>query len=99
MSALGVWTNPGVELPWVREDGHVRKVRAIFQCKLYGRPVGNDAVQEAATGRLHEPAQYAAVVSNNDYMRSARELAATTEVRLIHHTDLQNIDSIPGIKE
>jgi restriction system protein len=74
------------------------QVRAVFQCKLYGAPVGNKAVQEAAAGRLHEQAQYAFVVSNNDYTRSARQLATTTGVILIHHTDLRNIDSILGMK-
>jgi Restriction endonuclease len=79
----------------VAEKGHVR---AVFQCKLYSVPVGNKAVQEAAAGRLHEGAQYAFVVSNNDYTRSARQLAASTDVRLIHHTDLRNLDRILNLK-
>jgi hypothetical protein len=74
------------------------EVRAVFQCKLYSGPVGNKAVQEAAAGRQHERAHYALVVSNNDYTRFAKQLAATNDVILIHHTDLRNIDSILGMK-
>ncbi len=61
----------------------------VLQCKLYGRPVGNRAVQQVAAARAHHRADYAAVVSNADFTRRARELAATNGVHLLHHEDLR----------
>jgi restriction system protein len=63
-------------------------VRVILQCKLYGKPVGNKAVQEAAAGRSHEGARYAGVVSNRGFTSAAEELARTNDVLLLHHTQL-----------
>jgi len=62
--------------------------RVVVQCKFYTKPVGNKAVQEVAAARLHERADQAVVVSNADYTRSARQLAGTTGVLLLHHDDL-----------
>ena len=60
----------------------------VLQCKLYGRPVGNRAVQQVAAARAHHRADYAAVVSNAAFTRHARELAATNGVHLLHHEEL-----------
>jgi restriction system protein len=60
----------------------------VFQCKLYGSPVGNKAVQEAYAAQKHYRAVGSAVVTNNQYTRSAWELAATTGVFLLHYSDL-----------
>jgi restriction system protein len=60
----------------------------VFQCKLYGTPVGNKAVQEAFAAQRHYRAQGSAVVTNNQFTRSASELAATTGVLLLHYSDL-----------
>lgn len=62
--------------------------KVVLQCKLYSRPVGNAAVQEIAAGRSHERAQFAAVVSNQEYTTAARELAATNGVELLHPEEL-----------
>lgn len=62
--------------------------KAVFQCKKYGSPVGNKAVQEIISGRLVERADIAAVVSNAAYTRSAKQLASKGGVYLLHHTDL-----------
>jgi len=62
--------------------------RVVVQCKFYTKPVGNKAVQEVAAARLHERADQAVVVSNADYTKSARQLARTTGVLLLHHDDL-----------
>ncbi|HMO29336.1 restriction endonuclease [Enterovirga sp.] len=67
-------------------------VRLIVQCKLLGRPVGNKAVQEAHAARTHFGARHAAVVSNADFTRGARDLAATTGVVLLHHSQLGEIE-------
>ncbi|CAI3931616.1 Endonuclease [Commensalibacter papalotli (ex Botero et al. 2024)] len=61
----------------------------IIQCKLYSKPVGNKAVQEVNAAKIFYHAHYAAVVSNAAYTISARQLAASTEVTLLHHETLQ----------
>jgi restriction system protein len=72
-------------------------VRVILQCKLYSKPVGNKAVQEAAAGKLHEGAHYAAVVSNSSYTPAAEQLAHTTGVMLLHHSGLAaTLDRLVG---
>jgi len=72
-------------------------VRVILQCKLYGKPVGNKAVQEAAAGRSHEGARYAAVVSNRGFTSAAEELARTNGVLLLHHSQLCDLDKILNV--
>lgn len=62
--------------------------RLVLQCKLYTKPVNNKAVQEASAARQHERAHLAAVVTPAGYTASARSLAATTGVLLLHHDDL-----------
>lgn len=67
-------------------------VRLVVQCKRYGRPVGNAAVQEAAAAALHWSADMAAVVSNAGFTPAARKLAGTTGVRLLHHDALADLE-------
>jgi restriction system protein len=62
--------------------------RIVIQCKLYSNNVGNSAVQEAVAGREFEKAQFAAVVSNAAFTASAKQLAATANVLLLHHDEL-----------
>lgn len=62
----------------------------VLQCKLYSKPVGNSAVQQVAAARVHHRADFAAVVSNADFTRRARELAATNGVYLLHHEELRD---------
>ncbi|MFN8831258.1 MAG: restriction endonuclease [Labrys sp. (in: a-proteobacteria)] len=68
--------------------------RIILQCKLYTNPVGNKAVQEAYAAQRHYRARASAVVTNADFTRSARTLAATTGVLLLHHGDLDRLDAL-----
>jgi len=63
-------------------------VRAVIQCKLYQSPVGNKAVQEAFAAQKHYSADVAAVVTNADFTPSARQLAGTTGVLLVLHSEL-----------
>lgn len=72
-------------------------IRLVLQCKKYGKPVGNRAVQEAYAARAHARATAAAVVSNQSFTRSAHELAATTGVLLLHFTELRNIEARLGL--
>ncbi|WP_227672650.1 restriction endonuclease [Komagataeibacter sp. FXV3] len=62
--------------------------RLVVQCKLYRNAVGNEAVQQISAARLHYHADIAAVVSNADYTTSARQLARSNDVFLLHHDEL-----------
>lgn len=63
--------------------------RLVLQCKLYDRPVGNAAVQEIIAGRQFEDAHHAVVVSNAAFTKSAQQLAAKSNVALLHHDQLE----------
>jgi len=65
--------------------------RVILQCKLYSKPVGNKAVQEVVSAKIHEQADEAVVVSNTTFTKSARQLANTTGARLLHHDELSEL--------
>ncbi|CAK7193114.1 hypothetical protein COMNV_01327 [Commensalibacter sp. Nvir] len=72
-------------------------VKIVLQCKLYNKPVGNNAVQQINTAKTFYFAHYAAVVSNAPYTKSARQLAYSAKVFLLHHEELekfiQNIEN------
>ena len=70
------------------------RISVVIQCKLYSRPVGNDAVQQAIAGRQFTGATHAAVVSNQPYTRSAKELAARDYVLLLSPDDLSRADDL-----
>ena len=61
---------------------------AVVQCKLYSSPVGNKAVQEVLAAKVYYDAQLAIVVSNQQYTRSAMQLADSSDVILLHHDDI-----------
>jgi restriction system protein len=65
----------------------------LLQCKYYSTPVGNKAVQEAATARMDRKADFAAVVTNSTYTTAAKKLARTTDVLLLHYSELEKIDA------
>lgn len=71
----------------------------VIQCKRYSQPVGNKAVQEAYAARRHQQAAAAAVVSNAGYTKSARQLASTTGVLLLHHRELATLDDRLGLAQ
>lgn len=68
--------------------------RAVLQCKLYSSPVGNKAVQEVHAARGHYQAKWAVVVSNQTYTPSARELAQSLNVLLVHHDELARLSDL-----
>ena len=74
-------------------------VRVAIQCKKYSNPVGNKAVQEVIAGKHHYGADEAVVVTNSSFTRSAKQLAQSTDVILLHHSDLTGFDSIFGLSE
>lgn len=55
---------------------------------MYSNPVGNKAVQEIYTAKQHYGANNAIVVTNNTFTKSAKQLAKSTKVDLLHHEDL-----------
>jgi len=70
------------------------RVSLVVQCKFYGKPVGNEAVQQALAGRMFTGATHAAVVSNQSYTRSAQDLAQRTGVLLLAPEDLRRADAL-----
>ncbi len=71
-----------------------RDMTVAIQCKRYRGSVGNGAVQEIVAGKATVPgATYAAVVTNAQYTRSAKELARANGVFLLHHDDLPTLDA------
>ncbi len=74
-------------------------VKAVLQCKKYSQPVGNAAVQEIIAGKSFEQAQVAAVVSNANFTPSAKQLASTTGVFLLHFSELPQFAKRLGLVE
>ena len=68
----------GVDILATRDE-----IAVAIQCKRYGQPVGNKAVQEAFAGRIHYQAEMACVISTAGFTASARELAKSTGVILL----------------
>jgi restriction system protein len=68
--------------------------RVVLQCKLYSGTVGNKAVQEAYSAQRHYATNASAVVTNANFSPSARKLASTTGVFLLHYGDLTRLDSL-----
>ena len=68
--------------------------RFVIQCKLYSSPVGNSAVQEVSSARDFYGAIGAVVITNNTYTKSARQLAESQGVWLLHDSELENWDQI-----
>jgi restriction system protein len=74
-------------------------VKAVFQCKKYSQPVGNAAVQEIIAGKAFEQAHVAAVVTNATYTPSAKQLASTTGVHLLHFSEVTQFAEKLGLVE
>lgn len=70
-----------------------------IQCKRYSGSVGNKAIQEAFSGAKHMGLNKAAVLSNSDFTKSAKELAASTGVLLLSPEDIPILTELLGLKE
>jgi restriction system protein len=68
--------------------------KLVVQCKLYSGPIGNDAVQQVHAAKTFQSAQLAAVVSNQPFTRSAKQLASVNNVYLLHHDELSSFRPI-----
>lgn len=73
--------------------------KVAIQCKKYTSKVGNSAVQEVSSGMMHYGANHSVVVTNSSYTRSAKELANSNGVILIHHNDLMRLEELIIKKE
>jgi len=68
------------------KDGYI----CVIQCKLYSQPVGNKAVQECFSATKFYHGNMGIVITNNSYTKSARTLAESTNIELLHHSEIEN---------
>lgn len=66
-------------------------VRSVVQAKRYSDSVGNKAIQEAVGAKAHYKCSEAIVVTNNQFTRQARELAASNTVELWDRVELTKL--------
>jgi hypothetical protein len=71
--------------------------RVAVQCKFFSSPVSNSSVQEVYSAKDFYECHAAVVVSNADYTRAARKIAASLNVALLHHDML--IQSLGGERD
>lgn len=62
--------------------------RLVVQCKRYGQPVGNKAVQEVTSALLLYSGNVACVVAPKGFTRQAQHEAHAQRVELLHHSAL-----------
>ena len=65
-----------------------------IQCKLYSGSVGNKAVQEIKSGIEFHQCDYGVVITNGKYTKSAQDLAKSTDILLLKHTEIPNLLNI-----
>ena len=66
-------------------------VSFAIQCKMYSKPVGNKAVQEANAGRDFYKKDYGVVVSNAKFTKSAQQAASACGVILLNDNMLDKL--------
>ena len=71
-----------------------KNIHVAFQCKKYSSPVGNQAVQQIIAGKQYIRADIAAVISNARYTASAKQLADSTGVHLLHYSELKRFKDL-----
>lgn len=74
----------GADVLAVAPDGRL----TCFQCKHYTKNVGTGAIQEVLAAMRYYNCRQAAVITNSQYTRQARELAQQTGVFLMDHSFL-----------
>lgn len=72
-------------------------IKLAIQCKNWKNTVGNRAVQEIYSGKIHVAADFAVVITSSSYTPKAYELAHTTRVVLIHTNEIKSLDEILGL--
>ena len=66
-------------------------LKIIVQCKLYSQPVGNKAVQEVYSALNYYSGDYAFVITNSTFTKSAKQLADSNKVMLLHYSALPEL--------
>jgi restriction system protein len=69
----------------------LRGFKAVVQVKLHRKACGNAAVQQICGARKHYGAQVMAVVAPAGFTSSAKALAASNGVHLLHHAELEQL--------
>lgn len=69
-------------------------VSVAVQCKLHSQPVGNKAVQEALAAQNYYATDFAAVISNAAFTKSATRPARSANILLLHTSDIGVLDSL-----
>ncbi len=65
--------------------------RVAVQCKHYlSSKVGNDAVQQVYSAKNFFDCDIAAVISNTDFSKQAKQLSEKLSVHLLHHGDIDD---------
>lgn len=67
------------------------KVKYAIQCKRYNGKVGNDAIQEAMTGKDYYGCNVAVVLTNSKFTHNAQKLANATGIILWDRDVLRNM--------
>ncbi len=65
-----------------------------IRCKLYSGSVGNKAVQEIKSAIEFHNCDYGVVITNGKYTKSAQDLAKSTDILLLKHTEIPNLLNI-----
>lgn len=63
----------------------------VAQCKRFAKPVGNKAVQEVVAGIKYYAANKGIVIAPNGFTKSARKLAESNNIDLIHHSEIKDL--------
>jgi len=63
----------------------------VIQCKRYSSPIGNGAVQEIYAGKDFYDADFAVVITNSSYTKSAKEMAEKLDVLLWDRDELDKM--------
>lgn len=63
----------------------------VAQCKRFINPVGNKAVQEIVAGMKYYEATEGVVIAPNGFTNSAKNLAEANNIKLIHHTEINDL--------
>ena len=60
----------------------------LVRCKFSTLPVDNHAVQQVEAAKNRYMATHGIMVSNSVYTKSAKELAYSYDIKLLHHNEL-----------
>ena len=63
----------------------------VAQCKRFAKPVGNKAVQEVVAGIKYYAANKGIVIAPNGFTKSAKKLAESNNIDLIHHSEIKDL--------